>query len=135
MEHSKRIGRLAKSDLHHICRSQNGIQSHKEHREWFRFKEEKAIDNVKAWVNWLDKQKSYYRNNNLKAIWSYFIKKDRMLPRGILWTMITKLGGTLRIMSFAAVWKWYQTLPNSLSHNGPDGLAKGLSGTCIPCVQ
>jgi hypothetical protein len=59
MEHCKRIEKLAKLDLRHLCKPWKCTQCHREHREWFKIADEKAIEIVKVWVDWLHTQKPY----------------------------------------------------------------------------
>jgi hypothetical protein len=77
VEHCKRIERLTKLDLEHLCRRWQCNKCPSEHSEWFQIEEEKAIEIAKKWIGWLHKQKPYRRNKKLKSIWSYTIKYSR----------------------------------------------------------
>lgn len=78
VEHCKRIEKLTKLDLDHLCRPWQCDKCPQEHTEWFQIEEEKAIEIAKKWISWLHKQKPYRRNKKLKAIWSYMIKYSRL---------------------------------------------------------
>ena len=78
VKHCKRIEKLTKLHLGHLCRPWQCDKCSREHSEWFEIEEGETIKIAKIWISWLHKQKPYGRNKKLKSIWSYTIKYSRL---------------------------------------------------------
>lgn len=81
MDQCERIEKLVALDLGHLRKPWKCIQCCCVHGEWFKLKEEKAVEIVKVWVKWSNEQGPYNHDKTLEPIWTYLIKKARLPTR------------------------------------------------------
>ncbi|KAH6872476.1 T5orf172 domain-containing protein [Alternaria rosae] len=92
IDHCGRLEKLVHIDLENYCApfhcenhgSIDGTKETKAHKEWFQVTEEMAVNTVKKWERFMQQEKPYSWDRQLKIIWRHLLETRRSLgPLGV----------------------------------------------------
>ena len=95
IDHCGRLEKLVHIDLENCCapfhcEHHGRVSANKEskaHKEWFQVTEEMAVNTVKKWERFLQQEKPYSWDRQLKIIWRYLLETRAAGPLGVrTWT-------------------------------------------------